>query len=138
MKKYMFFVLVTIFLAVGKAHAQSNPISADIPFDFVVGNSTFHGGTYTIRPNMNGSFLQLRSADQTQVAFLLPFTCSSEMSGLSESKIVFRTVGSHHYLWQIWTQGYRTGWEIPAKFKEQDLATAQEFKPEVVLASIAR
>ena len=138
MKKYMFFVLVTIFLTIGKAHAQSGPISADIPFDFVVGNSTFHGGTYTIRPNMNGSFLQLRSADQTQVAFLLPFTCSSEMRELGESKIVFRKVGSHHYLWQIWTQGHTTGWEFHEKFKEQDLANAQEFQPAVVLASIAR
>ena len=138
MKKCMFLVLVTIFLAVGKAHAQSGPISADIPFDFVVGNSTFHGGTYTIRPIMNGEFLQLRSADGTQSMFVLPCIRTSEMKALGESKIVFKRVGARNYLWQIWTQGYRTGWEIPAKFKEQDLATAQESKPEVVLASIAR
>lgn len=62
--------LCHFFMAAGALHAQSVSVQANIPFDFVVGNSTFHAGTYTIRPISNaGDTTMLQSTDANDRTF---------------------------------------------------------------------
>ena len=139
MKKYVLLALVNIFLAIGSAHAQSDHITVDIPFDFVAANTTFHAGRYTIRPmDPNANFVLLRSADLKNAALMSSCNCALEarVEISSESKLVFKMAGTHHYLWQIWTKGDEVGRELPLNIPKTELATADKEDPVVIPAAI--
>jgi len=139
MKKYILIAFLTILTAVGSAHAQSVAISADVPFDFVVGNTTMHQGTYTIRPfSTTGENVLLRSADLKQSVFLSACNCVSSETAPIDGQFVFKKIGSQYYLWQIWTPGYTAGRELRVKISEKESAAVREESPTVILASIAR
>jgi hypothetical protein len=133
MKKYLLFAVVTIVLAVGSASAQSVGMIANIPFDFVVGNTTFHGGTYTFRPVGEGADIVLLRRIDIKDAVLLPtFKRTSEPSPSPQSQLVFKVVETHYYLWQIWTRGYNVGREVAAKIPETELAATSKRRPVVI------
>ena len=135
MKKYMLSALVTIFLAVGSAHAQSAGMDVDIPFDFVAGDTLLHAGKYTIRPvGVNGDGLLLRSADLKEAVLLSP--CVSEGTRSSEGQLVFKVEGSRHYLWQVWTPGDERRREFTVRLREKKLIAATKGTPAVTVASI--
>jgi hypothetical protein len=139
MKKYMFFVLVGIFLAVGSAHAQSQPIgmTVDIPFDFVAGDVTLHEGKYTVQPvGINGDSLLLRSADLKEAVLLSPCVWASDAKPPSRNKLMFKVEGSRHYLWQIWIPGDDRGRELKVRLQEKKLTTPTKGSPAVTVASI--
>ena len=50
MKKQLLFVFASLFFITGSLRAQSVTLKADIPFNFVVGNTMYHAGAYTIKP----------------------------------------------------------------------------------------
>jgi hypothetical protein len=113
MRKRLLFVFVSLFLVAGTVHAQSVTLKADIPFDFVVGNTIMHAGRYTIQPtNMGGSAIELRSLDDPDESILVaPCTCASGQAP-HETELVFQVSGGHNFLWRIWTQGYGGGREL--------------------------
>jgi hypothetical protein len=137
MRKYLFFALLSIFLAVGSAHAQSLPIAmtVDIPFDFVAGDVTLHGGKYSVQPvGINGDNLLLRSIDRKEAVLLSPFASDAKPS--SRSRLVFKVEGSRHYLWQIWIPGDDWGRELPVRSREKQSPTATKGSTAVAVASI--
>ena len=139
MRKYLFFALLNIFLVVGSAHAQSQPIgmTVDIPFDFVAGDVTLHGGKYTVQPvGINGDNLLLRSADLKGAVLLSP--CASGVRRSNGGKLVFKVEGSHYYLWQIWTPDDDRGCELKLRLQETKLTTTTKGSPAVTVASIRR
>jgi len=72
MEKHLLFVFASLFLVAGSVHAQSVPLKADIPFDFVVGNTIMHAGTYTIQPlSTHGSVVLLRRLDLSVLSAIL-------------------------------------------------------------------
>jgi hypothetical protein len=74
----------------GSSHAQSVGLRADIPFDFVVGNTIMHAGTYTIQPMRAGeSPIQLQSLDGKDSMWLAVCTCASDRAQ-HESQFVFQ------------------------------------------------
>ena len=71
MNRYVLVVLASLFIVAG-ARAQSVGFAGNIPFDFVVGNTTLRAGQYTITPiTMNGSTLLLRQTQRKQFSLLL-------------------------------------------------------------------
>ena len=141
MRTYLFFALLSIFLAVGSAHAQSQPIAmtVDIPFDFVAGDVTLHGGKYTVQPvGINGDSLVLRSTDRKEAVLLSPCVCASNAKPSSRSKLVFKVENSRHYLWQIWSPDNDRGCELKVRLQETKLTTTTKGSPAVTVASIRR
>ena len=137
----MLFALLNIVLAVGSAHAQSIKVTADIPFDFVVNKEMLHAGSYTIQPiDTNGRIVMLRSADMKQAVLLPACIPVSEAGSGSDNKLVFKAVGGHYYLWQIWTSGYDTGSELPVQPLATDvqLASVPTQSPVIIAASLRR
>lgn len=101
MRKHLLFILASLFLVVGCVHAQSVTLTANIPFDFVGGNTIMHAGTYTIRPmNTNESVAELRSLDLKAGMLLAPCASASDRAQ-HETKLVFQVADGQYFLWQI-------------------------------------
>ena len=138
MKKHVLFVLASLFLVAGTVHAQSVTLRADIPFDFVVGNTIMHAGTYTIHPlNRGGSAIQLQSLDLKNNMLLTPCACASDPEQ-HQSKLVFQLSDGHYFLWQIWTEGYDEGRQLTIKHPETQEANLTPLHTEAVVATVAR
>ena len=123
MKKLML-LFASLVMAASTVHAQSVTVKASVPFDFVVGNSTLHAGTYTLRPINGGSPMLLRSADFKDEIIATPCTCASDKSRQNESVLVFKVIGDRYYLWQIWTAGYGAGRELSIHPRASELERA--------------
>lgn len=123
MKKLML-LFASLFMAATAVHAQSVTVKADIPFDFVVGNSTLHAGNYTLRPIGEGSPMLVRSADLKDQILTNPCTCASDKSRQHENVLVFKVIGDRYYLWQVWTAGYGAGRELSIKPSGSELEQA--------------
>jgi hypothetical protein len=101
------------------AHAQNAPLSANIPFNFKVGDTSFSSGTYTIE-TLNGAALLIRSADRKASAFTLANAASAPYPQRS-SRLVFKSYGDQFFLSTVeWSGGpYR---EISPSKTEIELA----------------
>jgi hypothetical protein len=125
MKKLMLMLFASLFMAASAVHAQSVTVQANIPFDFVVGNSTMHAGTYTLRPiSVGDSPILVRSADLTDHVLTDPCTCASDPVLQHENALVFKVIGDKYYLWQIWTAGYGAGRELSIRPRARDMEEA--------------
>jgi len=135
--RYVLVVLASLFIVAG-ARAQSVGFEGNIPFDFVVGNTTLRAGQYTIAPiPMNGSTLLLRRSDSTQAIFITPCLCASGNDS-HETKLVFHVYGNHYFLWQIWRQGYDVGSQLPESRREMEIAHLGHPLKQEIVASLAR
>ena len=81
-------------------------VEANIPFKFMVGDTSLPAGKYTIKrvDDQDPSTLEIRSADDSiAVAFL---TESSQANRIpTKSELVFDRYGNQYFLSQIWTEG---------------------------------
>jgi hypothetical protein len=110
MSKKLMLCLVTFFLVSG-LHAQSVSVNAQVPFEFVVGDTILPAGTYTLRPTGLSSVVMLQSADSKNEMFITPFACAVDGSEHG-TKLVFQVSGGQYFLWQIWTEGYDEGRQL--------------------------
>jgi hypothetical protein len=111
MKKYFSLVLVAATLVfTSTARAQELRVRANIPFDFVVGNTVYAAGTYTIGAATPNSSALLLDGDTR--GFVIPIDCSSNQPSKS-TKLVFDRMGDTYFLHQIWVEGNTIGREIP-------------------------
>jgi hypothetical protein len=115
------FCSLAIALAVAaSAYAQSAPLSANIPFNFKVGDTTFNSGKYTIETLSNGTALVIRSDDRKASAITLANQASGPANQRS-SRLVFKSYGDQYFLSTVeWSGGpYR---EVPPSKTEIELA----------------
>jgi len=138
MKKHLLFVFASLLLAASTVHAQSVPLKADIPFDFVIGNTILHAGTYTIQPlNTDESVILLRSLDRKDGMLIAPCASASDRTQ-HETKLVFQVADGKYFLWQIWTQGYDEGRELSVKPPETQEANFAPPHTVVVVATVGK
>lgn len=114
MKKQAFriFMMLRLFavLAVASVHAQS-PVGlvADIPFNFMVGETSLPAGEYTVEPGrIAPTFLMIQSADDRLYATIA--TSAVQASAIQgKAKLVFHQYGDQCFLAQVWTPGDNVG-----------------------------
>jgi hypothetical protein len=102
------------------AHAQSAPLSANIPFNFKVGDTSFSSGKYTIE-TLNSAALVIRSADRKASVVTLANAASAPYPQRS-SRLLFRSYGGDQFFLSTveWSGGpYR---EISPSKAEIELA----------------
>ena len=110
-------VALALFSAVASAYAQStSTASADIPFEFVVGNKTLAAGRYQLSAASAGSeVMKIRGNEQSAMTL----TTGLEHGARSEQgKLVFNRYGNRYFLREIWNAGDNTGRRLP-KSKEE-------------------
>ena len=122
--------LTLCLLAVGGgvvANAQidtDNPIQANVPFAFAIGNTTLPAGKYEIRKieDNSPSVLEVRSVNgRTKVVFETEDAQTRADQAASKTELVFDKVGDQYFLSQIWVAGSLVGIEMPKSRMEKRL-----------------
>jgi len=121
MKTCFSLVLLAAALFFGSTvQAQELRVKADIPFDFVVGNTVYSAGTYTIAPALqSSSALLLDNGDSRSI--VMPNQCSSVRPSAT-SVLVFDRMGGTYFLHQVWVEGRTDGREFPKSKTELQMA----------------
>ena len=128
------FVLAAAILLVPVARAQQKAVKADVPFDFVIGNRAYPAGEYTLRAALNDSgIIRIENMKEVSAAFTQSNPCSKATPSTATT-LVFHRMGTHYFLYQVWTEGNLTGREFPKGRIEVELAQNHE-SPEVVIVA---
>ena len=132
MKPENVFYLIAAFVVALSAvsHSQSNAskiVKAEIPFEFVLGDTTFQPGPYEIFVTWQGT-VWLKGTGTSIKA--VNSQAATSLVAAKESKLVFRHVGKYYFLAQIWKQGDGTGRAIPPVPLEKVIVSRG--KPETV------
>jgi hypothetical protein len=133
--KPMLFVVMTVLgvvLAIVPAHAQSGSrVSANIPFDFSVGNTTLKAGSYTVEQLQSG-IIAFSSSDEKEHQFALTVPGDSGNQN-QESHLVFTRYGSETFLKRVFLSGNEEYHELLRSSREKELIKNQATGDEVSL-----
>jgi hypothetical protein len=126
--------IMALVLAVA-GHAQSSqPLNANIPFDFVAGKATLPAGQYTVNQGGAG-LIDIKLADGKAGTFL--FTLTEQCGGIqTASRLVFHRYGNTYLLSQIWTAGNDCGREVPLTSRERELAARHTAPDETIILAM--
>lgn len=126
MKKQILKRFTMLMLVVGLAlataavssNAQSrNELTANIPFEFVVGDKTLPGGAYTLRSeSATGDALMVQGADNGKSAVRLSYP--AKQKDKTHSRLVFHRYGQSYFLAEVW-DGQSTGRQIVKSRQER-------------------
>jgi hypothetical protein len=83
--------------------ARSHRVTADIPFDFIVGDKILPSGKYTVREvTSNGEGLMIRSNDGKSSVIRLSNSVA-EKSEERTARMVFHRYGQQYFLAEVWS-----------------------------------
>ena len=126
-------------LAVVSVHADSDSeVRADIPFDFIVGNTAYPTGSYAVQyTNQQGVFVIHIGEDESRRTLLWSNTAPAKSREDNSPKLIFSRYGDQYFLTQVWAGGDIDGRELPKFHWERELAKEHLAKnvsvPQVVL-----
>lgn len=105
------------FLTTG-AFAASNKQTANVPFEFHLGDHVMPAGNYTIRQLTDESLvISNDAAGAKSVALTFP---AQRTKDETEAKLVFRHVGDQYFLVQVWGANTETGRAlIPSRLQDE-------------------
>jgi hypothetical protein len=97
-------VALAIVTSIVSANAQSQlRVTADIPFEFVVGNHTMAAGEYTVKAlTRGGDALAILGKDNGETVVRLAEPIGA-MNKRKPARLVFHRYGQNYFLAQIWT-----------------------------------
>lgn len=134
MKKQLFPLLAMLLLATGLSNAQLDrqAVKANIPFDFITGNTTLPAGEYRVSAISELGTLSVigGASDHTLVNSHAVLANAASTS----TKLIFHRYGDQYFLYQIWVQGENRGRELPQTRLERELASNPRFSTVAVLA----
>lgn len=107
--------------AVASANAQSRLTSADVPFEFVVGERTLPAARYNISDATLGSEvvkIMARTANANVFATTIPI---SRKASDDKGKLVFHRYGNRYFLAEIWSPGERRGQKLRKSKEEKSI-----------------
>jgi hypothetical protein len=117
----------------------SGRVSANIPFDFTVGNKEFKAGRYSVErlfASSTSDALIIRSADNSEAANFNVNKVSGK--GKSQARLVFRRYGAQYFLGQVFDGQNSEGYGLLKSKAEREVAkkrdtiTQNAVEPEVV------
>jgi hypothetical protein len=117
----------------------SGTVSANIPFDFTVGNKEFKAGKYSVErlfASNTSDALVIRSADNSEAASFNVNRVSGK--GNPQARLVFRRYGNQYFLGQIFDGQGSEGFGLLKSKAERELAKKRDtitqiaVEPEVV------
>ena len=98
---------LALVAGVNSANGQitSHAVTAEIPFDFVVGNKTLAAGRYMVSSaTSDGQAIRIRNSDGKSGAFRLTIQVP-EKSQKRNAKLVFHRYGQQYFLAEVWSGG---------------------------------
>jgi len=132
MTKRLIYSFAVILLEAASVYADQ-PVTAQIPFSFHVGNSTFPSGSYTADSNVSAvGVLCLRSADGKSAVLVLSHGVQSS-AGPTQARLIFHKYGEEYFLFQVWSSG-DSGRELLKSRRETELAAGAKRSIQTILA----
>ena len=125
-------------LAVVSVHADpDSEVRADIPFDFIVGNTAYPTGSYAVQyTNPQGVFVIYIGEDESRRTLLWSNTVPAKSREDNSPRFIFNRYGDQYFLTQVWAGGDTDGLELPKLHRAHELAKEYLAKnasaPEVV------
>jgi hypothetical protein len=113
----MLIIALAFVTAVVSANGQSQRATANIPFEFIVGDKSLPAGNYALGAlNSSSDVLKVSSADAKEAAMRL----TMPLDGKSKSaKLVFHRYGERNFLAEIWTGPDGDGRSVVKGHKER-------------------
>ena len=104
-----------VLLSAIPAMAQEETLDVNIPFSFIVENTTLPAGQYVVTwPDINTPMvMEIRSEKGDHSVFALTFEDSLSSNQTAKSELVFDKVGKKEFLAQVWREDSTTGYEVP-------------------------
>ena len=143
MKKqaYKIFTLMALFLVLTALSAQAQSrgtMEAQIPFDFIAGETHLPAGTYSIKQISRGDekAMLVRSQDAQAAAVVITGAVQSSAEH-NRARLIFHKYGEQYFLSQVWDSEGRAGRELFTSKAERQLvkeqkAAKREAKPQTV------
>jgi len=142
MKKQILNIVVTLSviaaLSIAGFAGLSDPIKANIPFDFMAGGKKFPAGEYVVRTGIIQSTLEVRNLKTKQA--VVAISQGLEVRAGSKPQLVFRRYGNQYFLAKA--TDYSSGIELPMSKAEReaakakhDLLTMKDAEPEIVMVN---
>ena len=120
--------------------AQSIRLTANIPFEFMVGTKTLPAGEYQVRSDSTPYLLLIQGQDHGAGALTLTNRSEMKMSrdSAAQATLIFNHYGNHYFLAEV-RDGYNaTGFVLPMSQAERELARTASAQRYEVLATMAR
>ncbi len=114
------FVLLAVVPALGQGRS-SHKIRADIPFDFMVSDTSFPAGSYSVSTLAPGVLL-IRSRDGHESVVVMTRDVQESLTPQDETNLVFNRYGDQYFLAQMWTVGDVYGREFLKSSTESEVA----------------
>ena len=134
MKTQLISFLGLALLATASLVAEMQPrMTANIPFEFHVGNSMLPAGAYTVYAEPGSGLVWLRSADSKSSVTILAHAIQT-LSTSRESKLIFNRYGDDYFLSRIWRAGSDTGNEIRKSRRETEVAATSRRGVQTIMA----
>ena len=105
------FIVLASLVAIVPASAQERTVTANVPFDFAVGDRVLPTGTYRIEPVNNTFQVFIDSEGRQSAAFAMGFP--NDRKANQQSKLVFDKVGNKYFLKEIVTKSAGTSLAFP-------------------------
>jgi hypothetical protein len=134
-KKKIFVLTMGLALIMGAAaSAQSVHMRTVVPFNFMVGHTTFPAGPYELlSTGIGDNVLLIRSLNSKGAAFALSNSCESRYAA-SQTELVFHRYGDRYFLSEAWMIGHNTGRQLPASSWEVEVAKDFSMSKVVLIA----
>jgi hypothetical protein len=110
-------LIVAFAIATPTVHAQTI-MSANVPFAFTVGQHQLPEGSYAVSTVGDRATL-IQSKDGNE--HVLGIYAYAGPSKVGETKLVFKKIGDHYFLSQIWTSATDQGLQVPKSSLEKEL-----------------
>jgi hypothetical protein len=126
MKKPILNLVTTLSIVIGLAIAGfsgiSTRVSADIPFDFTVGNKKFSPGKYTVSRGTSTGTLVIHDSENKEAAVFLVQNAPPKTD--AKAKFVFNRYGDQYFLSQVWDGNGDAGNQLAKSKSERKAAKA--------------
>jgi hypothetical protein len=119
MKRFIYEAVLGTVLACSYGHAQTHEASANIPFEFRMGESVMPAGKYLIHEG--GGVLTLREERGKSAASRLTLPVSRAKINENPS-LEFTRYGNEYYLTKLWSANSQEGRAVMQSKREKELA----------------
>ena len=116
-------MLLVTSVASAQGQSLANRITANIPFDFSVGEKKLPAGKYSIsRVNQTIGDAVLSVLDDDGHAKTIRLSNPTQrLSPNSKATLVFHRYGDQYFLFQVWPAGATTGRQFPKSRSEREI-----------------
>jgi hypothetical protein len=130
-------VLALAAMATTRVVQAQETLRANIPFDFVAGNTSLPAGEYLVEASGPTHVLLLIGRKDAISSVFINTNAAVSAGPQSESKLVFNRYGDRYFLSQVWTAGNSTGRQLMKTAREKEIALTSKIETEGQVTLVA-